>query len=107
MNTNGWGRGVAGTLVALALLAAGMARTPAADARALVKAAGADEARWEESPGEPGDEADRWWGVLGAVLCGGEIRLILRAPAIGMNPYALAAGIAGCSLAALDVMTTQ
>jgi hypothetical protein len=28
-------------------------------------------------------------------------------PAVGMNPYALAAGIAGCSLAVLDVLTTN
>ena len=44
--------------------------------------------------------------MLGAALCGYEIRLIVRAPAIGMNPYALAAGIAGCSLALLDIATT-
>ena len=54
-----------------------------------------------------GATADRWWGVAGAALCGLEIRLIIRVPAMGMNPYALAAGIAGCSLAALDVFTTQ
>lgn len=60
-----------------------------------------------EGSGVPGDSTQRWWGVAGAALCGLEIRFIIRAPAIGMNPYALAAGIAGCSLAALDVFTTQ
>ena len=65
----------------------------------------ANEATIEEA-GSGGD-VDRWWGVLGAALCGAEIRLIIKAPAIGMNPYALAAGIAGCTLAVLDVMTTE
>ena len=60
-----------------------------------------------EGGGEPGDDIQRWWRVAGAVLCGFEIRLIIRAPAIGLNPYALAAGVAGCSLAALDVLTTK
>jgi hypothetical protein len=60
-----------------------------------------------EGSGVPGDSTQRWWGVAGAALCGLEIRLVIRAPAIGMNPYAIAAGIAGCSLAALDVFTTQ
>ena len=61
----------------------------------------------EEGSPQPGGEADRWWGVAGAVLCGVEIRLVIRVPAVGLNPYAIAAGIAGCSLAALDVFTTH
>lgn len=60
-----------------------------------------------EGSGVPGDSTQRWWGAAGAMLCGLEIRLAIRAPAIGMNPYAIAAGIAGCSLAALDVFTTH
>jgi len=60
-----------------------------------------------EGSAEPGGETQRWWGVAGAVVCGIEIRLVIRVPAIGMNPYALAAGLAGCSLALLDVLTTQ
>jgi len=56
---------------------------------------------------DPGGDADRWWGVAGAVLCGLEIRLIIRVPEVGLNPYAIAAGIAGCTLAALDVFTTH
>lgn len=67
----------------------------------------ATEAVMEEGIPAPMDEIERWWGVAGAALCGLEIRLIIRAPAIGMNPYALAAGIAGCSLAMLDLVTTQ
>ena len=55
---------------------------------------------------ETGGDADRWWGVAGAALCGLEIRLAIRVPAVGLNPYAIAAGIAGCTLAALDVLTT-
>jgi hypothetical protein len=67
----------------------------------------ATEAVWEGS-GAGGDaEIDRWWGAAGAVICGAELRLIRVAPAIGMNPYVLAAGIAGCTLAALDIFTTQ
>jgi hypothetical protein len=65
----------------------------------------ATEAVWEEAgAGDP--EIDRWWGAAGAVLCGGGIALIRYAPAIGMNPYVLAAGLSGCLLAALDVWTT-
>jgi len=60
-----------------------------------------------EGAPDPGGEPDRWWGVAGAALCGLEIRLVIRVPAVGMNPYAIAAGIAGCSLAALDVLTTH
>jgi hypothetical protein len=29
------------------------------------------------------------------------------APAIGFNPYAIAAGVGGCLLAAVDLVTTQ
>ena len=61
---------------------------------------------FEEGSGSPSDEIERWWGVAGAVLCGIEGRLILRAPAIGMNPYALAAGIGGCILAFIDLKST-
>jgi len=66
----------------------------------------ATEAVWEGS-GDSGDMGfERWWGAAGAVLCGGGIALIRYSPAIGMNPYVLAAGISGCLLAALDVWTT-
>ena len=60
-----------------------------------------------EGEPDPGGDADRWWGVAGAALCGLEIRLAIRVPAVGLNPYAIAAGIAGCALAALDVFTTN
>ena len=43
---------------------------------------------------EPPADADRWWGVLGGVLC-------------GFNPYVMAAGIGGCLLAAIDIITTE
>ena len=67
---------------------------------------GATEAAWEES-GDGGDVGiERWWGAAGAVLCGAELALVRNVPAIGMNPYALAAGLSGCLLAALDVWTT-
>jgi len=60
----------------------------------------------EEGAG-PDGEVNRWWGVAGAMLCGFEARLIIRVPAVGMNPYALAAGLAGCGLALLDAFTTK
>lgn len=56
---------------------------------------------------DPPAETDRWWGVLGAALCGIEARLALKVPAIGFNPYVMAAGIGGCLLAAIDVLTTE
>jgi|KBSSwiStaDraftv2_1062776.scaffolds.fasta_scaffold454180_3 hypothetical protein len=52
------------------------------------------------------DDISRWWGVAGAVLCGTEIRLVTTAPVIGMNPYVMSAGIAGCLIAVLDIATT-
>ena len=61
---------------------------------------------WDEAQSAGDDEIARWWGAVGAVLCGAEIRLIRLAPAIGMNPYVLAAGIGGCLLAALDIVTS-
>jgi hypothetical protein len=51
------------------------------------------------------EELERWWGAAGAALCGAEMWLLRTNPVLGMNPYALAAGIAGCVLAALDVAT--
>jgi hypothetical protein len=53
-----------------------------------------------------GETSDRWWGVAGAAICGGEMWLIRSQPAIGFNPYVLAAGIAGCALGALDIFST-
>jgi hypothetical protein len=51
---------------------------------------------------EAGVPEDAWWGVAGSVVCGGELWLLRNRPEIGINPYALAAGIAGCALALLD-----
>jgi hypothetical protein len=53
-----------------------------------------------------GDEIERWWGAAGAAMCGMEFRLVRVAPAIGMNPYVMAAGIGGCVLAIMDIATT-
>ena len=55
---------------------------------------------------EPGSEIERWWGVAGAAICGAELWLLQNRPDIGINPYVLAAGIAGCALALLDVVAT-
>jgi len=66
----------------------------------------ATEATWEGSGDGGGAGIARWWGAAGAVLCGAEIALVRNAPAIGTNPYAIAAGLSGCLLAALDVWTT-
>jgi hypothetical protein len=50
----------------------------------------------------PPEQLERWWGVAGAVLCGGEGFLLRTNPAIGLNPYVMAAGIGGCLLMCLD-----
>ena len=55
--------------------------------------------------GAPPEDIERWWGAFGAVLCGAEIYLIRTNPALGMNPWAPGAGIAGCGLAILDAST--
>jgi len=47
--------------------------------------------------------SEAWWGVAGAAICGGGIRLAVTVPVVGMNPYVLAATIGGCLLAALDI----
>ncbi len=109
MRQEGWSVNGGRLLTAVMMLLAAtiVPLTPVADAQVLAGTEPATEAVWEEGSSEPTNEIERWWGVLGAAICGGEIRLILRAPAIGMNPYVLAAGIAGCGLAALDVLTTQ
>ena len=106
MERRGWMIGVGRVSIVVAMLLVTMVipgtRFAGADERQP-----AAEAVMDEGIPPPADEIERWWGVAGAALCGLEVRLILRAPAIGMNPYALAAGIAGCSLAALDLVTTQ
>ncbi|HKQ58688.1 MAG TPA: hypothetical protein VJY35_12535 [Candidatus Eisenbacteria bacterium] len=60
-----------------------------------------------EGDAGPSNEMNRWWGAAGAILCAAEIRVIRVAPAFGMNPYLIAAGLAGCLLAAMDMMSTQ
>lgn len=68
-----------------------------------------DDATAVAQSADPADDpsAERWWGVVGGVMCGFEIRLIRVAPQIGLNPYVMAAGLGGCLLALLDVMTTK
>ena len=92
--------------LALALVVALTAILTPAPPPAGAQTPEATEAAWDESAAADG-EAERWWGAAGAVICGAEVRLITGAPAIGMNPYVLAAGIAGCGLALLDIMTTE
>lgn len=94
-------------LVALATILAPLPRTAhAGRGHGPGPESKATEAAWEGS-GDGGDVGiNRWWGAAGAVLCGAEIALIRHAPAIGSNPYAIAAGLSGCLLAALDVWTT-
>lgn len=74
---------------------------PAADDNAVSVAA------WDGQAVEPSAGIERWWGVAGAALCAFEIRLVVRVPVIGMNPYAIAAGLAGCLLAAVDILSTK
>ena len=97
----------AGRLGAAMVLSLVVALAPLAPvARAQVEETeGADVAWYEE--GGTGEEIERWWGVVGAAMCGAEIRIVRVAPAIGMNPYMIAAGVGGCLLAGLDVLTTQ
>ena len=54
-----------------------------------------------DGAGDSSSEA--WWGVAGAAICGGGIRLATTVPVVGMNPYVLAATIGGCLLAAMDI----
>lgn len=96
------GRLAAALVMFLALTIA----APAPVARAQVDQTPEADVVGYEDGGGTGEEIERWWGVLGAVVCGAEIRIIRVAPAIGMNPYMLAAGVGGCLLAGLDVLTT-
>ena len=50
-------------------------------------------------------DTERWWGALGAALCGGGIRLAIYNPPVGMNPYVLAGTISCCIIAAIDIAT--
>lgn len=84
-------------VLALALTGVGPAPRASADESSLCESTPTSTASDEE--------LERWWGVLGAALCGTEIRLVHVAPVVGMNPYVLAAGIAGCLLALLDATT--
>ena len=59
----------------------------------------------EQDPVYEPSSIEAWWGVAGAVLCGGGIRLAQTVPVVGMNPYVLAATIGGCVLAAIDLAT--
>lgn len=96
----------AGRLVALMAISLLTLATAIPPARAQVDASeGTVVATYEDA--DPGAEVERWWGVAGAVICGAEIRIIRVAPAIGMNPYMIAAGVAGCLLAGLDILTTE
>lgn len=54
---------------------------------------------------DTGTGTDSAAGVVGAIVCGGGSWLIRTNPALGMNPYVLAATIAGCLLMLLDCMT--
>lgn len=89
--------GIGRLLMALALFAV-LAVPAAKDLHAqTLGRPGAIAARSSEA-----EQTESWWGVAGAALCGFEIRLVRVAPEIGMNPYALAAGIGGCLLAMID-----
>ena len=72
-------------------------------------AIGVDEAPVVMTEGAAGPDAEtnRWWGAAGAVICAAEIRIIRVAPAIGMNPYLIGAGLGGCLLAAIDILSTE
>ena len=60
----------------------------------------------QDSSVDPGDEVDRWYGVLGAAICGGEMRLLATAPAIALHPVVGLIGAIGCAVAMIDIFTT-
>ena len=101
-NTNG-SRWILVLAVGLATLVAPL--SPVARAQVAEDGGGTEEV-WYGETDVPGEEIERWWGVVGAAICGAEIRIIRVAPAIGMNPYMIAAGLGGCLLAVLDVVTS-
>jgi hypothetical protein len=71
-----------------------------AGATTRVAAAGPEATTVSAADGSADEE--KWWGAVGAVMCGGGIFVIRTNPVIGMNPYVLAATIGGCLLMALD-----
>ena len=50
-------------------------------------------------------DAERWWGIAGAVVCGVGMR-VMRIPGIGLNPWVLAPTIGGCLLGMIDAFTS-
>jgi hypothetical protein len=80
---------------------------PAARAQVAMEDAGAATATADAQALDPWADAERWWGAAGAIVCATEMRLIRVVPAIGMNPYALAAGLGGCLLAVMDIISTD
>ena len=44
----------------------------------------------------------RWWGALGAAICGIGIR-VAQIPVVGPNPWVVAPTIGGCLLAVMDI----
>jgi hypothetical protein len=71
-----------------------------------VDASAVEGSGWDSQAASGPDEVQRWWGAAGAILCATEVRLMRVVPAIGFNPYVIAAGVGGCLLAAMDVLTT-
>ncbi len=80
---------------------------PFARAQAAMVDAGAPTATVDAQALDPPADAERWWGAVGAILCATEVRLIRSVPAIGMNPYVLAAGLGGCLLAVMDIISAD
>jgi hypothetical protein len=79
------------------LVAAAPASTPASDPGDAAPAL-------EAGPTDPGDvDPEKWWGALGAAMCGAGFGLIRYYPPVGMHPAILAATIGGCLLALLDI----
>ena len=80
---------------------------PAANAQVDLDGGAATIQATEPLGADPPAEADRWWGVLGGALCAFETRYAWKVPAIGMNPYMIAAGLGGCILALMDVCSVK
>lgn len=91
----------------LGLAVAATVLTPVAPAVRAEDRAGVTDVVVETQAVPPAIEIERWWGAVGAIMCGVEVRLIRTVPAVGMNPYVLAAGLGGCVLAVMDLITSE
>jgi len=94
-------------LLACLVAALPLARAPAmaADAPELTHPQTLDETGGATSPADDAVEAQRWWGVAGALVCGGGMLIIRKLLPAVPHPGVIAATVGGCMLALLDMVT--